>query len=69
MSRKHLNNPDNLQPGEIVRLDKNFRNASDVKIVSLTPNHLFAFVNSSDVKDPKQDDCWDVMTNRLTKIE
>ena len=58
----HNFNKHNLQPGDIVILDKEFRNSSEVKILSISPNGLF-----STVQDPSgEGESWDTMTNRLT---
>jgi len=51
-----------LKEGQSVRLDKEFRNTSIVEVVSQTSGKLYTTVTS-------EGDTWDVMTNRLTKIE
>jgi len=55
-------NKHSLKIGDIVILDKGFRNKSEVKILHILPNGLFSTVESSN-GDGKP---WDVMTNRLT---
>jgi hypothetical protein len=50
--------------GEIVILDKEYRNTSKVKVIrQTTPNRMFTTVQSLD-----SDYKWDVMTNRLSRI-
>lgn len=58
-------NPHNLQPGETVILDKEFRNSSEVIIHEFTPLKMYATVYSMD----KPEDKWQTMTSRLTLKE
>lgn len=55
-----------LEPGEVVILDKGFANSSEVVVVSQTPGKLFTTIHLHGEDKCKQ---WDVMTNRLTKKE
>jgi hypothetical protein len=55
-------NPLNLQPGETVVLDKEFRNTSEVVIQGFTPLKMYATVH----KPGEPDKTWQVMTGRLT---
>jgi hypothetical protein len=48
--------------GEEVRLDKEFRNTSIVKVIRQSPAKLFTTVANGKHE-------WDVMTNRLSKLE
>lgn len=60
-------NPEQLKPGDIVILDREYRNKSEVKIIALSePTGMFATVQSTEFPD---DPCyqWDVMTRRLTR--
>jgi len=50
-----------LEPGQIVWLDKDRHNKSQVKVVRQTPRRLFTTVMSLDEESE-----WDVMTYRLT---
>lgn len=50
-----------FEQGEIVRLDKNFRNTSLVKVEYQTKNRMFTTISVNNSS-------WDVMTNRLSKI-
>lgn len=51
--------------GEIVILDKEYQNSSKVKVIHQTePNRIF-----TTVQDLSTNYKWDVMTNRLTKLE
>lgn len=59
----------NLQPGDTVRLDKEFRNSSIVVIKSITPLGMYSTIHSAKIKNPTNKDCWETMTNRLSKIE
>jgi len=54
-----------LTAGELVMLDKNYRNNSMIEVVSQTSRRLFTRVKTPNGYE------WDVMTNRLTvcKIE
>lgn len=52
----------NLKVGDLVNLDIDFQNTSQVYIKSFTPNKIFATIYV------EQDDTWMVMTNRLTPI-
>ena len=61
-------NIENIIPGDIVILDKDFRNSSEVRVVYMTPNNMFSRVHLASLENPTDSDCWDVMTNRLTKI-
>ena len=63
------NNKHNLKPGDSVRLDKGYANSSIVKIVSMTPHMMYSRVVPVEIKDPKEDDMWETMTNRLTPLE
>lgn len=49
---------------ERVRLDKTFQNTSIVIVVSQTPQKLYTRVKSEEGGEE-----WDVMTNRLDKLE
>jgi hypothetical protein len=51
-----------LFSGQIVRLDKDFANSTEVTVVSQTSKKLYTTVTS----DGKYQ--WDVMTNRLTEL-
>jgi hypothetical protein len=66
---KKRNNPENLQPGDIVILDNYKSTESTVVIVSMTPQQLFSRVHASGIKDVEDKDCWEVMTKRLSKIK
>ena len=48
--------------GEQVRLDVTFRNTSIVEVVCQTPGKMYTRVKSGGEE-------WDVMTNRLTRLE
>jgi CDP-diacylglycerol pyrophosphatase len=67
-------NPLNLKIGEIVNLDhkigdKEYR-SHQVTILNFSPNKLFATVtNNVPEKEKKIRDCWEVMTNRLSKTK
>lgn len=50
-----------LAVGQLVILDKDFNNASEVEVVYQSPKRLF-----TTIKDPQGSYTWDVMTNRLT---
>ena len=50
-----------LAVGQLVMLDKDFNNASEVEVVYQSPKRLF-----TKIKDPNGDYTWEVMTNRLT---
>jgi hypothetical protein len=50
-----------LAVGQLVMLDKDFNNASEVEVVYQSPKRLF-----TTIKDPQGSYAWDVMTNRLT---
>ena len=50
-----------LAVGQLVMLDKDFKNASEVEVVYQSPKRLF-----TTIKDPQGSYKWDVMTNRLT---
>ena len=56
-------NPHNLKVGDTVILDEEYNNASEVEIISFTPDELTAFILS-----PEDGDRWVVMTSRLTPI-
>lgn len=57
----------NFKNGDIVVLDKGYRNSSLVKIIELSkPSGMFCKVHPAKLDDAKDEDCWDVMTNRLT---
>jgi hypothetical protein len=51
-----------LFSGQIVRLDKDFANSTEVTVVSQTRKKLYTTVTG----DGKYQ--WDVMTNRLTEL-
>jgi len=51
-------------PGETVSLDAEYANASKVTVVRQTPNRVYTTVKSIDSGSE-----WDVMTNRLTKVD
>jgi hypothetical protein len=51
-----------FEEDEVVLLDADFANSSEVKVVNQTPRRLYTTV-TGDGKDT-----WDVMTYRLTKI-
>ena len=63
MSYKH--NPYDLKEGQIVMLDNEFSNRSEVVIYKFTPKKLFATVYA---KNDRASDMWQVMTYRLTPI-
>ncbi len=58
-------NKHNLKEGEMVWLDAEAPNKSQVAIFSFTPNEMFATVYSK----VETGGMWQVMTNRLTPIE
>lgn len=58
-----------LIPGDTVILDETFKNSSEVIIVRISPNGMFSRVYSAKLDNPTDNDCWDVMTYRLTKIK
>lgn len=55
----------NLEVGETVILDEKYANNSEVKILSFTPNFLFATVTPIKANDDTVN--WQTMTNRLTR--
>lgn len=55
-------------PGDIVELDRDHPNHSEVMIVSMTKGTMFSRVVPAALKNPTDKDAWDVMTNRLTPI-
>lgn len=61
-------NPFNLKIGQVVILDKDFNNSSEVVIKSLSPNGMFASISAHDEEDTG-DWYWQVMTARLSPIE
>jgi len=63
------NNPYNFQPGDKVKLDEGFANTSVVVIVSMMPQKLYSRVVPAEIENPKDDDAWDTMTNRLTPLK
>ncbi len=63
-----FHNKYNLLPGNTVMLDESHPNKSKVVIVSMTKHEMFSRVYSALLTDPKDSDCWDVMTNRLTPL-
>jgi len=50
-------NKENIIPGDIVWLDKEFRNTSKVRVVSMTPNGMFSRVHPAELTDPTDEDC------------
>ncbi len=60
-------NKENIIPGDVVRLDKEFRNTSLVVVESLTPHGMYSRVYPLEITKPTEDDHWEVMTYRLTK--
>lgn len=61
MKTKH--NHLGLMPGDIVILDEEFNNASEVEILNLSkPEGMFAQIRSR-----VDGDVWEVMTSRLSK--
>ena len=66
MSYNYKHNPFNLKEGQIVMLDNEFANRSEVGIHKFTPNELFATVYA---KNETGSDMWQVMTYRLTPID
>jgi hypothetical protein len=48
--------------GQVVKLDKDHANGSEVTVVRQTPQKLFTTVTSNGENN------WDVMTNRLSEI-
>jgi hypothetical protein len=56
----------NLMVGQIVILDANYQNKSEVGIHAFTPNEMYATVYA---KNDTGRDMWQVMTNRLSPIE
>lgn len=58
-------NKHNLKQGDMVILDKDFRNKSYVKILSFTPNQMYALVNGEFDLPEKG---WQVMTARLSPL-
>lgn len=58
-------NKHNLQVGQIVWLDEDLQNKSEVVIFEFTPKEMFATVYSKN----ETGDMWQVMTLRLTPIE
>lgn len=69
MGKRYNHNKLNLIPGDIVVLDKGFRNSSRVRVVQMTPSEMFSRVHSAELENPTDEDCWDVMINRLSKVE
>jgi hypothetical protein len=63
------NNPYNFKPGDKVQLDEGFANTSVVKIVSMTPQMLYSRVVPAEIENPKDEDAWDTMTDRLTPLK
>ena len=66
------NNPYNFKPGDKVQLDEGFANTSVVKIVSMTPQMLqmlYSRVVPVEIENPKDEDAWDTMTDRLTPLK
>lgn len=59
----------NLKEGETVLLDVGFSNCSEVVILNFSNNKMFAHVKSAGTKVITSENCWDVMTNRLTRIK
>lgn len=55
-------NKHNLMVGQIVWLDDNYQNKSEVGIFAFTPNEMYATVYAKN----ETSDMWQVMTNRLT---
>lgn len=58
-----IHNKYGLKVGELVNLDIDFRNTSQVYIKSFTPHEMYATVYV------EKEDTWQVMTNRLTPIK
>lgn len=56
-----------FNPGDIVTLDEDFNNSSNVKIISFTPKFLYAKI--CDIDDVNEDECWTVMTHRLSPLK
>ena len=63
------NNPYNFKIGDKVQLDAGFANTSEVKIMSMTPAKLYSTVALANIEKPTVDDCWSVMTDRLTPLK
>ena len=63
-----FNNIHNLSPGDTVTLDKEHRNSSTVKIVSISPKQMFSMVVPAELENPSNSDMWEVRTNRLTPL-
>ena len=63
------NNPYNFKPGDKVKLDEGFANTSIVRIISMTPQMLYSRVVPVEIENPKDEDAWDTMTNRLTPLK
>jgi len=55
-----------FKPGDVVVLDESHPNSSKVKIVSLSPNKMFAIVHQDELT---VEDAWETMTNRLTPVK
>lgn len=62
-------NKHNIKPGDRVRLDKGYANSSIVRVVSMTPLMMYSRVVPAEIENPKDDDSWETMTNRLTPLE
>jgi hypothetical protein len=61
-------NKEEIIPGDIVTLDKEFQYSPLVKVVKIYPKDTFCRVHCVELENPTDEDCWDVMINRLTKI-
>ena len=64
----YMNNPTHIKVGEIVILDKEYRNSSKVMVLDFTPKEMYATVCDSE-GDEKNGESWQVMTYRLSKID
>ena len=51
-----------LTTGQLVGLDKDLENSSEVRVVRQTPKRMFTTVTSNGINE------WDVMTYRLTAL-
>lgn len=60
-----IHNTYELEVGQIVIVDAEYRGGSTVKISAFTPNQMFATIHP--IGSP--DDAWDVMTYRLTPMK
>jgi hypothetical protein len=60
-------NKEEIIPGDIVILDKEYQNSSLVKVVKISPRGMFYRVHLTELENPIDEDCWDVTISRLTK--